>query len=82
MFNDVKDPEIDFVREVGFLPGYSREVFKNLKKVRTHLVIFGCAQGEGVVPHIFCELGHAIARVLTFTIVLRGTVSNFMIMVI
>lgn len=40
MFNDVKDPEMDFVREVGFLPGYSREVFRNLKKVRTCLVVF------------------------------------------
>lgn len=33
MFESVTKPEIDFVREVGFLPEYAKETFKNLKKV-------------------------------------------------
>eukprot|EP00795_Rhopilema_esculentum_P002848 gene2848-1083_t len=33
MFNSVEKPEMDFVREVSFLPEYSREVFENLVKV-------------------------------------------------
>ena len=33
MFETVNKPELDFVREVGFLPEMARETFKNLKKV-------------------------------------------------
>ena len=33
MFENVTKPEIDFVREVGFLPEYAKENFKCLKKV-------------------------------------------------
>lgn len=33
MFETVNNPEVDFVREVGFLPEYYKETFDNLKKV-------------------------------------------------
>ena len=39
MFESVTKPEIDFVREVGFLPEYASETFKNVKKVCTSLSI-------------------------------------------